>query len=126
MSMLCEPVARAAISEAVEEQAAEWLTLLMSDEAGEQERAAWQRWRALDPEHERAWQHIEAVTQRLHGLHRGAAAQALSTADQPVTRKRRQLLLWLGVAGGTGLLAAQTETWQGARSLRADYRTATG
>lgn len=126
MSMLCEPVSRAAISEAVEEQAAEWLTLLMSDEAGEQERAAWQRWRALDPEHERAWQHIEAVTQRLHGLHRGAAAQALSTADQPANRKRRQLLLWLGVVGGTGLLAAQTDVWQGARSLRADYRTATG
>jgi len=126
MSMLCEPVARAAISEAVEEQAAEWLTLLMSDEAGEQERTAWQRWRAADPEHELAWQHIEAVTQRLHGLHRGAAAQALASAGAPGNGRRRQLLLWLGVAGGAGLLAAQADAWQGARSLRADYRTATG
>ena len=126
MTMLCEPATRAAISEAVEEQAAEWLTVLMSDEAGEQERAAWQRWRELDPEHERAWQHIEAVTQRLNGLHRGAAAQALAGTAAPANRKRRQLLLWLGVAGGAGLLAAQTDAWQGARSLRADYRTATG
>lgn len=126
MSMLCEPVARAVVSEAVQEQAAEWLTLLMSDEAGEQERAACLRWRGLDPEHELAWQHIEAVTQRLNGLHRGAAAQALSSAGQPANRKRRQLLLWLGVVGGTGLLAAQTDAWQDVRSLRADYRTATG
>ena len=127
MSTLAEPSALAAIGEDVQQQAAEWLTVLMSDEASEAEHAAWQRWRGADPEHERAWQHIDAVSQRFNGLHRGAAAQALAgTRQQAVNGKRRQLLAWLGVAAGGGLLAAQTGAWDGVSALRADYRTATG
>ncbi len=127
MSTVAEPTAPAAIDEEVQQQAAEWLTVLMSDEASEAEHAAWQHWRTLDPEHERAWQHIDAVSQRFKGLHGGAAAQALAgTQQQAVNGKRRQLLAWLSVAVGGGLLAAQTGAWDGVRALRADYRTATG
>lgn len=127
MSTLAEPAALGAIAEEVQQQAAEWLTVLMSDEASEAEHAAWQRWRGADPEHERAWQHIDAVSRRFNGLHRSAAAQALAGAQQQaVNGKRRQLLVWLGVAAGGGMLAAQTGTWDGVRALRADYRTATG
>ena len=127
MRSLAEPAALAAIGEDVQQQAAEWLTVLMSDEASEAEHAAWQRWRGADPEHERAWQHIDAVSQRFNGLHRGAAAQALAGAQQQaVNGKRRQLLVWLGVAAGGGMLATQTGAWDGVRALRADYRTAKG
>ena len=127
MSTLAEPAALVAIAEDVQQQAAEWLTVLMSDEASEAEHAAWQRWRGADPEHERAWQHIDAVSRRFNGLHRGAATQALAgTEQQALNGKRRQLLAWLGVAAGGGLLAAQTGAWDGVRALRADYRTATG
>ena len=127
MSTLAESAAPAAIAKEVQQQAAEWLTVLMSDEASEAEHAAWQRWRGADPEHERAWQHIDAVSRRFNGLHRSAAAQALAgTQQQAVNGKRRQLLAWLGVAAGGGMLAAQTGTWDGVRALRADYRTATG
>ncbi len=127
MSKLAEPAASPAIREEVQQQAAEWLTVLMSDAAGEAEHAAWQCWRAADPEHERAWRHIEAVSRRFNGLHRGAAAQALAgTQRKAVNGKRRQLLAWLGVAAGGGMLAAQTGAWDGVRALRADYRTATG
>ena len=127
MSTLAEPAALGAIAEEVQQQAAEWLTVLMSDEASEAEHAAWQRWRGADPEHERAWQHIDAVSRRFNGLHRSAAAQALAgTQQQAINGKRRQLLAWLGVAAGGGMLAAQTGTWDGVRALRADYRTATG
>lgn len=127
MSALAEPAGLGAIAEEVQQQAAEWLTVLMSDEASEAEHAAWQRWRGADPEHERAWQHIDAVSRRFNGLHRSAAAQALAgTQQQAVNGKRRQLLAWLGVAAGGGMLAAQTGTWDGVRALRADYRTATG
>ena len=127
MSTLADPAALGAIAEDVQQQAAEWLTVLMSGEASEAEYAAWQRWRGADPEHERAWQHIDAVSRRFNGLHRGAAAQALAgTQQQAVNGKRRQLLAWLGVAAGGGLLAAQTGAWDGVRALRADYRTATG
>lgn len=127
MSTLAEPAALGAIGEDVQQKAAEWLTVLMSGEASEAEYAAWQRWRGADPEHERAWQHIDAVSRRFNGLHRGAAAQALAgTEQQALNGKRRQLLAWLGVAAGGGLLAAQTGAWDGVRALRADYRTATG
>ena len=127
MRSLAEPAALGAIGEDVQQQAAEWLTVLMSGEASEAQHAAWQRWREADPEHERAWQHIDAVSRRFNGLHRSAAAQALAgTQQQAVNGKRRQLLAWLGVAAGGGLLAAQTGAWDGVRTLRADYRTATG
>ncbi|MGK5051138.1 FecR domain-containing protein [Janthinobacterium sp. RB2P8] len=127
MSKSGEAAAPAAISEEVQQHAAEWLTVLMSDEVGEEELAAWQRWREADPEHERAWQHIDAVSRRFNGVHRGAAAQALAgTQQQGVNGKRRQLLAWLGVVVGAGMLAAQTGAWDGVRALRADYRTATG
>ena len=127
MSTLRGSAAPPAIREAVQQQAAEWLTLLMSGEMDAAAQAAWQRWRGADPEHERAWRHIEAVSRRFNGLHRGAAAQALAgTQQQAVNGKRRQLLAWLGVAAGGGMLAAQTGTWDGVRALRADYRTATG
>ena len=118
-----------AVSDAVAQQAADWLTVLMSDEADEARRQQWLRWRAADPEHERAWQHIEAVSRRFGGLHGGAAAKALDQREQPASGRRRQLLLWLGAAGGAGLLAAHAADvapWRGAHAMLADYRTATG
>lgn len=116
-----------AISDAVAQQAADWLTVLMSDEAGEQQRRDWQHWRDADPEHARAWAHIEAFSQRFGQVHKGAATQALAGAAAPAaSHKRRQLLVWLGVAGGAGMLAAQTGAWDEVGTLRADYRTATG
>lgn len=116
-----------AVSEAVAQQAADWLTVLMSDEAGEQERRDWLRWREMNPEHARAWAHIEAFSQRFGSVHKGAAAQALAgAAKRPASGKRRQLLVWLGVAGGAGMLAAQGGARDGARTLLADHRTATG
>jgi len=110
MSRQGKSAAPAAISDAVQQQAAEWLTMLMSGEMDEAQQAAWQRWREAAPEHERAWRHIEAVSQRFNGLHRSAAAQALAgTQPKAVNGKRRQLLAWLGVAAGGGLLAAITD-----------------
>ncbi|WP_176460904.1 FecR domain-containing protein [Janthinobacterium sp. PC23-8] len=116
-----------AINEAVAQQAADWLTVLMSDEAGEAELRDWRRWRELDPEHARAWAHIEAFSQRFGSVHKGAATQALASASvRPASGKRRRLLAWLGVAGGAGMLAAQNGMWERAQALRADYQTATG
>lgn len=123
MNILNKP----AVSDAVAQQAADWLTVLMSDEAGEQQRRDWLHWRDADPEHAQAWAHIEAFSQRFGQVHKGAATQALAGAAAPAaSHKRRQLLLWLGVAGGAGMLAAQSGAWDEVRTLRADYRTATG
>lgn len=46
------------ISERVAQEAVCWLVELQ-DDADEQLRRDWQRWRAADPEHERAWQRID-------------------------------------------------------------------
>ncbi len=113
---------------AIADQAADWLTLLMSGEASEAERARWQAWRAEHPDHERAWQHIETVVGHLKVLQPQAAYQTLSpyaneAPRQPGRRQALQLLLWGGVAGAAATLGSRTQTWQ---SLSASHRTATG
>lgn len=113
---------RLPIDDAAADQAAEWLTLLMSGEFSQADRQRWQQWRAAAPGNERAWRHIEAVSARLRGLHGAAAYRALS----PVATGRRKtmaLLLGLGVAGAAGALAFQSEP---CRRLSADLHTGVG
>lgn len=117
------------ISDATADQAAEWLTLLMSGDATDEDKRRWQQWRDAHPDHERAWRHIEAVTGRFKLLQPTAAYSALSpyvSADAPRSRSRRKAiraLMWGGVACTTGVLASRTQGWQ---AVTADYRTFTG
>ena len=113
---------RLPIDDAAADQAAEWLTLLMSGEFSQADRQRWQQWRAADPGNERAWRHIEAVSARLRGLHGAAAYRALSPAATG-RRKTMALLLGLGVAGAAGALAFQSEPCQ---RLSADLHTGVG
>ncbi|SDF61804.1 FecR family protein [Duganella sp. OV458] len=109
-------------SDTAADQAAEWLTALMASDFSAADQERWQQWRAADPDHARAWQHIEAVCARLHGLRGGAAYTALST---PPTSRRNSIavLLGLGVAGAAGALGTRTHQWQ---ELTADLRTSVG
>lgn len=116
------------ISEDTANAAADWLTLLMSGEATDADRSRWQQWRKEQPDHELAWQHIEAVTGRFKSLPTQAAYQSLSplanpTLAAPQRRKAARTLLWFAVVGVSGTLATRTQTWQ---QTVADYRTATG
>lgn len=118
------------LSEAVADQAADWLTLLMSDDARPEDQARCQAWRHAHPDHERAWRHIEAVTGRLQAMAPQAAYQVLSPyaggargAVAAARRKALRLLLWGGVATGSGLLASRSDT---ARQYAADHRSGTG
>lgn len=114
------------ISEATADAAAEWLTLMMSGETTDSDRQRWQQWRSADPEHELAWQHIEAVTRGLSIMQPRAAYQTLSPYAGPAARGRRKamrLLLWGGALGTSALLASRTQAWQQAA---ADYRTGIG
>ncbi len=77
------------------DQAAEWLTTLMASDCGATDRQRWQQWRAADADHERAWQHLEAVCARLKGLQGGAAYQALA-AVQPSPRRRQAIAMLMG------------------------------
>ncbi|MET3493067.1 transmembrane sensor [Variovorax boronicumulans] len=114
-------VAARSFSDRIADEASDWLTVLMSGEATEEDRQRWQQWRCSHPDHERAWQHVESFAARLKGLNPAAAHVALSTARQaPARRKAMRALLWLGA---TGVLASRTQTWQ--QSV-ADFRTGTG
>lgn len=111
-------------SDAAADQAAEWLTVLMSSDFSEADQQRWRLWRAADADHERAWQHIEAVCHRLHGLRGGPAYKALAAPSAGRRNSIALLLgLGLGVAGGAGLLASRSQQWQ---QLTADLRTAVG
>jgi len=114
------------LDESVADQAAEWLTVLMSGEASDADRQRWQRWRASHPDHERAWQHIEAVAGRLKELEPRAGYAALAARAAPRSHGRRKaahLLLWGGLAAGGGLLASRSPEW---RRQMADFRTGAG
>lgn len=103
-------------------QAAEWLTTLMSGEATASDKEAWRHWHDANPDHARAWQHIERVSGQLQHLDGHAARQALT--QRPVSRRKAvNLLLWLsgiGVIGWSGLRSTAGQ------SMLADFSTATG
>lgn len=117
------------ISRATANAAADWLTLLMSGEAGDEQQHQWRQWRQAHVDHEAAWQHVEAVTGRMKSLERNPAYAALSSYGangQPSSVARRRatrMLLWGGIAAGAGLLASRSGTWQ---ASMADLRSGTG
>lgn len=101
--------------------AADWLTLLMSEEASEADRQRWRQWRAAHPENDLAWRHIESIVGQLRQLPAEAAMQAMRAPAS--RRKALRLLAGAGMAGTAVLLARHGDLWQG---LAADYRSATG
>ncbi|MCB5190107.1 FecR domain-containing protein [Methylobacillus arboreus] len=117
------------ISATAADQAAEWLTLLMSGEATEEDKLRWQQWREADPDHAYAWQHLETVTGWLGNMQPKVAYGALSpyalsqAPKLPGRRKIITLLSWGGVLFATGAVTSRTNAWQRAT---ADHRTAAG
>ena len=117
------------ISRATANAAADWLTLLMSGEANEEQRSRWTQWRKADADHEAAWLHIESVMGRMKSLAPSPAYTALSSygaTGRPASSARRratQVLVWSGLATSAGLLASRTTPW---KSSMADCRSATG
>ncbi|WP_285424668.1 FecR domain-containing protein [Pseudomonas sp. efr-133-TYG-103a] len=111
--------APASISRDVARQAAQWLVLMHDQPLSAAQHQAWTRWRAADPEHERAWQRAQHVQQQLKGL-------PPSMAKGTLNRERRQALktlLVLGVMSPAAFLGYRFGAGQG---WMADYRTATG
>jgi transmembrane sensor len=102
--------------------AAQWLALLESGAATEQDRANLQRWRDTSASHEHAWQKAQALRQRFTDL---PSALALSTLDRPDPGRRVVLKRALGA------VALVPAAWLISRQLplevlRADLHTATG
>jgi transmembrane sensor len=102
--------------------AAQWLALLESGGASDEDHARLQHWRASDSRHENAWQKIQQLRQRFAGL---PPTLAMATLDRPDPARRAALKRALGVA------ALVPAVWLISRELpleawRADLHTSTG
>lgn len=118
-----QPAPSAPIPVEVRQQAAAWLVELQSDEADEQTHANWQAWRAAHPDHERAWQRIEAFGTRMQTLRRPLAHAVLSPAGSAGRRRAVQALAVALFAGGIAWTAERHAPW---RQWVADSRTGVG
>ncbi|UVE15965.1 FecR domain-containing protein [Pseudomonas sp. LS44] len=75
--------------------AAQWLALLESGAANEDDHARLQNWRNSSSSHESAWQKAQLLRQRFSGL---PTALAMATLDRPDPARRAVLKRALGVA----------------------------
>lgn len=102
--------------------AAQWLALLESGTASEDDHARLQEWRRSSSHHESAWQKAQLLRQRFSGL---PAALAMAALDRPDLARRTVLKRALGVA------ALVPAAWLLGRQLpldvwRADLHTGIG
>lgn len=110
----------APVPESVSLQAVQWLVQLQACDAGEASRKAWRHWRAAHPDHERAWQHVEACGLQLQGL---PAPLAHGTLAPRRGRRQATKLLALALFAGGSAWWLRDGAWQ---EWTADHRTATG
>jgi transmembrane sensor len=121
-------MAGAAVPQAIARRAVEWMVELQSPPVADELLREWQLWLASDPDHQRAWQRIEAVNDRLRGLgngpqHPAVTAALLAPRGSP---GRRQAVKALSVAIFTGTLAWTAEQQLPWRTWTADQRTGAG
>lgn len=90
-------------------EAAEWLVLLQSGEASDQDRAHLERWRELSPSHAAAWQR---ATSMLVTFGQVPPKLGHDTLLRPKRSLRRQVLRLGLAAAPAGLLAWRLAPWQ--------------
>lgn len=113
----------------VRKEAIVWYARLCSGEATPADHEAWHRWHRAHPDHQRAWQRLEAMQATLRRVpgHIAASTLRAAAAARP---DRRRLLRGIAVLASGGSLAYLS--WQvagpdgGWQSLMADYSTGTG
>ena len=113
------------IDPAIVQRASEWMARLWSDEVREEDRAACAAWRAAHPDHERAWNRLQAFEEKLVAVPRAAARRVLLESP-PTLMSRRAALRLLSAAvvfGGMAYTVRRTDTWKLATS---DYVAGTG
>ena len=89
------------IGSAVAEQAVSWLIEMQDGGLSPGRQQAWEQWLQAHSEHQRAWEHIQRINQRLRGLSSPLAHAALNAPKSNSRRQALKLLLLLGA--GTAL-----------------------
>lgn len=107
----------------VAEQAVHWLMEMQQGALNPRQQAAWQQWLDAHSEHQRAWDHIQRVNQRLRGMPSPLAHAALNA---PKTSSRRQALKLLLILGAGSAAAWSLRQQHILPPLSADYRSPVG
>lgn len=110
------------------QQAAQWFATLSDEKATDAERQQWMQWRDASPQHEAAWQRVEAINQQFTELpaqNRTTAKQILDNvaSNRLPRRKALKTLALLFSAGLASWLTVRHQPWQG---MLASHRTSIG
>ena len=97
-----ESLNKSDIPPAIAEQAVSWLIEMQSGSLEPRRQQAWQAWLNSNPEHQRAWAHIQRVNQRLSGLSSPLAHAAINAPKSSGRRQALKLLLLLGAGSAAG------------------------
>ncbi|OZI50813.1 FecR domain-containing protein [Bordetella genomosp. 4] len=92
-------------------QASQWWVDLQSEGATASLRQACLEWRKANPEHERAWQRVQAVTGRLHGVPEPLIQATLLTPRRTNRRQAIKTLLLLAGVTGAGITTVRLAPW---------------
>ncbi|MBC6623395.1 FecR domain-containing protein [Pseudomonas sp.] len=110
------------VSSQVAEQAVHWLLEMQQGALNPRQQAAWQQWLNAHSEHQRAWEQIQRVNQRLRGVPSPLAHAALNAPTSTSRRQALKLLLILGAGSAAWSLRQQHIL----PPLTADYRSPVG
>lgn len=110
-------------SSRVAEQAVHWLVEMQQGPLNPRQQQAWQQWHDGHSEHQRAWEHIQRVNQRLRGLSSPLAHAALNA---PKSGSRRQVLKLLLILGAGSAVTWGMREHNPLTPLLADYRSPIG
>ncbi|EIK68137.1 sigma factor regulatory protein FecR [Pseudomonas synxantha BG33R] len=111
------------VSSQVAEQAVHWLLEMQQGALTPRQQAAWQQWLNAHSEHQRAWEQIQQVNQRLRGMPSPLAHAALNAPRSSSRRQALKLLLILGAGSAAAWSLRQQHILP---PLSADYRSPVG
>lgn len=111
------------IAEAVARQAVDWFVRLRADAVGPDVQRGWNAWMQADPEHARAWGHLQDCAGDIAGLSSPLAHAALSRPAGTGRRRFMKSAAMLAAGAGAAWWGVRTEPWQ---PLLADASTRVG
>ncbi|AZF03909.1 FecR domain-containing protein [Pseudomonas sp. R5-89-07] len=111
------------VSSQVAEQAVLWWLEMQQGRLTPRQQLAWQQWLEAHSEHQRAWDQIQRVNQRLRGMPSPLAHAALNA---PTSNSRRQALKLLLILGAGSAAAWSLRQQHILPPLTADYRSPVG
>lgn len=113
----------APIAESVARQAVDWFVRLRADGVKPELQHAWTSWMTADPEHARAWRHLQQCAGEVAGL---PSPVAHATLTRPASAGRRRFMksaALLAAGAGATWWSVRTQPWQ---PLLADASTRVG